>query len=288
MAVDTPVRERTLEDYKSDEKPTWCPGCGDFGVLNAVYRALRTKGFEPHEVVAISGIGCSSRIPYFISTYGFHGIHGRAMPIATGVRIARPELKTLVFSGDGDAFAIGAGHFVHAMRRNLDVTYVVMDNAIYGLTKGQTSPTSGEGFTTLSTPQGNPEQALNPILLAIASGATFVARGFSAEPQKLADLIVAGIEHKGFSFIDVYSPCPTFNKVNTFKYYKEAVAWLPADHDPADPIRAMEYARSESPLYLGIFHQREAPTFEQHIESQQTGDERARQQVLQGLFNRFS
>ena len=288
MTIDTPVRERTLDEYKSDEKPTWCPGCGDFGVLNAVYRAMRLKNFAPHEVVAVSGIGCSSRIPYFISTYGFHGIHGRTMPIATGVRVARPELKTLVFGGDGDAFAIGAGHFVHAMRRNLDLTYVVMDNAIYGLTKGQTSPTSGAGFSTLSTPQGNPEQALNPMMLAISCGATFVARGFSAEPQKLADLIVDGLNHKGFSFIDVYSPCPTFNKVNTFKTYKEAVTPLPEDHDASDPIKAMHYANSQDPLYLGIFHQREAPTFGDQIEQGRSGDEGNRQKVLEGLFSRFS
>ncbi|HET7767581.1 MAG TPA: 2-oxoacid:ferredoxin oxidoreductase subunit beta [Chloroflexota bacterium] len=288
MAIDTPVRERTVEDYKSDEKPTWCPGCGDFGVLNAVYRALRIKNFEPHQVVAVSGIGCSSRIPYFISTYGFHGIHGRTMPIATGVHVARPDLKTIVFGGDGDAFAIGAGHFVHAMRRNLDLTYVVMDNAIYGLTKGQTSPTSGSGFNTLSTPQGNPEQALNPMLMAIASGATFVARGFSAEPQKLADLIVEGINHKGFSFIDVYSPCPTFNKVNTFKTYKEAVQPLPADHDPSNTIQALNYANSQDPLYLGVFHRREAPTFGEQVDAQHSGDESQRQKVLESLFNRFS
>jgi 2-oxoglutarate ferredoxin oxidoreductase subunit beta len=288
MAIDTGVRERTVEDYKSDEKPTWCPGCGDFGVLNAVYRALRVKNFEPHQVVAVSGIGCSSRIPYFISTYGFHGIHGRTMPIATGVHVARPDLKTIVFGGDGDAFAIGAGHFVHAMRRNLDLTYVVMDNAIYGLTKGQTSPTSGSGFSTLSTPQGNPEQALNPILMAVASGATFVARGFSAEPQKLADLIVEGINHKGFSFIDVYSPCPTFNKVNTFKSYKDLVQPLPGEHDPSDPIRAMHYANSQDPLYLGVFHRREAPTFGDQVEAQHTGNEASRQKVLSDLFNRFS
>ena len=288
MSADTAVRERTIDEYKSDEKPTWCPGCGDFGVLNAVYRAMRIKGFAPHEVVAISGIGCSSRIPYFISTYGFHTIHGRTMPIATGVRVARPDLKTLVFGGDGDAFAIGAGHFVHAMRRNLDITYVVMDNAIYGLTKGQTSPTSGSGFTTLSTPQGNPEQALNPLMLAIASGATFVARGFSAEPQKLADLIVEGIEHKGFSFIDVYSPCPTFNKVNTFKTYKESVAWLPGNHDASDPIQALHYANSESPLYLGVFHRREATTFEDHIATQHTGGEQDRLKTIENLFGRFS
>jgi 2-oxoglutarate ferredoxin oxidoreductase subunit beta len=288
MAADTPVRERTIDEYKSDEKPTWCPGCGDFGVLNAVYRAMRLKSFAPHEVVAVSGIGCSSRIPYFISTYGFHGIHGRTMPLATGVRVARPDLKTLVFGGDGDAFAIGAGHFVHAMRRNLDITYVVMDNAIYGLTKGQTSPTSGSGFSTLSTPQGNPEQALNPLMLSISAGATFVARGFSAEPQKLADLIVQGIDHQGFSFIDVYSPCPTFNKVNTFKAYKESVAWLPGDHDATNVIEAMHYANSQEPLYLGVFFQREAPTFEQQIAEQHTGDDGDRQQLLEGLFKRFS
>jgi 2-oxoglutarate ferredoxin oxidoreductase subunit beta len=288
MVVDTGVRERTVEDYKSDEKPTWCPGCGDFGVLIAVYRALRVKNFEPHQVVAVSGIGCSSRIPYFISTYGFHGIHGRTMPIATGVHVARPELKTLVFGGDGDAFAIGAGHFVHAMRRNLDLTYVVMDNAIYGLTKGQTSPTSGSGFSTLSTPQGNPEQALNPMLMAVASGATFVARGFSAEPQKLADLIVDGINHKGFSFIDVYSPCPTFNKVNTFKSYKDLVQPLPAEHDASDTIKAMHFANSLDPLYLGVFHRREAPTFGEQVQAQHTGGETDRQALLENLFSRFS
>jgi 2-oxoglutarate/2-oxoacid ferredoxin oxidoreductase subunit beta len=288
MAIDTGVRERTVEDYKSDEKPTWCPGCGDFGVLNAVYRAMRVMNFEPHQVVAVSGIGCSSRIPYFISTYGFHGIHGRTMPIATGVHVARPDLKTLVFGGDGDAFAIGAGHFVHAMRRNLDLTYVVMDNAIYGLTKGQTSPTSGAGFSTLSTPSGNPEQALNPMLMAVASGATFVARGFSAEPQKLADLIVEGIRHKGFSFIDVYSPCPTFNKVNTFKTYKDLVTPLPADHDASDPIKAMNYANSQDPLYLGVFHRREAQTFGEQVQAQHSGDETGRETLLQELFSKFS
>ena len=205
------------------------------------------RAFHPHQVVCVSGIGCSSRIPYFINAYGFHGIHGRTMPIATGIRLARPDLKTLVFGGDGDAFAIGAGHFVHAMRRNVDLCYVVMDNATYGLTKGQTSPTSGTGFVTLSTPHGNPEQALNPMLLALASGATFVARGFSAEPQKLADLIVAGMNHKGFAFIDVYSPCVVFNKVNTFKFYKEQTDNLPKDHDPSSLPAAMQLAISEGP-----------------------------------------
>ena len=280
-------RQRSPDVYKSDEKPTWCPGCGDFGVLNSVYRALRTQGIAPHQVVCVSGIGCSSRIPYFINAYGFHGIHGRTMPIATGVRLARPDLKTLVFGGDGDAFAIGAGHFVHAMRRNVDLCYVVMDNATYGLTKGQTSPTSGTGFVTLSTPHGNPEQALNPMLLALASGATFVARGFSADPQKLADLIVEGMNHKGFAFIDVYSPCVVFNKVNTFKYYKEQTETLPSDHDPSSLSAAMERAISQDPLYLGLFHQREATTFEDHMNAD-SPSQPERHEQLEQLFDRYS
>ena len=144
----------TAEDYKSGVKPTWCPGCGDFGVLNAVYNSLRTKGYAPQDVVLVSGIGCSSRLPFFSSTYGFHTIHGRSMPIATGIKVANPRLKVLALGGDGDAFAIGGGHFIHAARRNLDICYVIMDNSIYGLTKGQTSPTSMVGFVTKTTPKG--------------------------------------------------------------------------------------------------------------------------------------
>jgi 2-oxoglutarate ferredoxin oxidoreductase subunit beta len=288
MTVDLPVRQYELDEYKSDEKPTWCPGCGDFGVLNAVYRAMRTRNFAPHEVVAVSGIGCSSRIPYFISTYGFHSVHGRATPVATGVHVARPELKTLVFSGDGDAFAIGAGHVVHAMRRNLDLTYVIMDNAIYGLTKGQTSPTSGLGFHTATTPAGNPEQALNPLSLAITCGATFVARGFSAEPAKLADLILEGLDHKGFSFIDVYSPCPTFNKVNTFKTYKDEVEWLPSDYDATNAANALVHATADDKRYLGVFLRREAPTYAEQVQKSHSGTEADRAKVLGAMFKRYS
>lgn len=287
MTVDLPVRQYALDDYKSDEKPTWCPGCGDFGVLNAVYRAMRTRNLSPHEVVAVSGIGCSSRIPYFISTYGFHSVHGRATPVATGVHVARPDLRTLVFSGDGDAFAIGAGHVVHAMRRNLDVTYVVMDNSIYGLTKGQTSPTSGYGFTTATTPGGNPEHALNPLALAITCGATFVARGFSAEPAKLADLILEGLDHKGFSFIDVYSPCPTFNKVNTFKSFKDEVAALPSDYDASSMASALALATVSEKRYLGVFLRRDAATYAEQVHQTHTGTEADRAKVLSGMFKRF-
>lgn len=286
MAVE--LVQRTLDTYKSDEKPTWCPGCGDFGVLNAVYNALRTKGFDPKDVVAVSGIGCSSRLPYFMSTYGFHSIHGRAMPVATGIRVANPHLKVLVFGGDGDAFAIGAGHFVHAARRNLDITYVIMDNATYGLTKGQASPTSAVGYVSKSTPQGTPDRPINPILLALACGATFVARAFSGKPKEVADLIVKGIDHKGFAVIDVYSPCPTFNKVNTFQFYREEIAPVPAEHDVRDLVAAMKLAQQPDPLYTGLFYQCEGESFEDHIAAQIKSGEENAPKLLESLFARFS
>ena len=280
---------KTIEDYKSSEKPTWCPGCGDFGVLNAVYNALLVKGYNSKDVVCVSGIGCSSRLPYFMSTYGFHSIHGRAMPVTTGIKVANPDLKVLTFGGDGDAFAIGVGHFVHAVRRNLDITYVIMDNAVYGLTKGQTSPTSQVGFMTKTTPGGSIDRPLNPLLLAITSGATFVARAFSGKPKELADLIVQGIDHKGFSVIDVYSPCPTFNKVNTFKSYREEVAPIPADHDPSDKFKAMGAALSEEPLFTGVIYKDETViSYEDAIAKLHVGGEENRRKVIDGMLARYS
>lgn len=282
--------EPKLDDYKSAEKPTWCPGCGDFGVLNAVYNALLSKGYNSKDVVCISGIGCSSRLPYFMSTYGFHSIHGRAMPVATGIKVGNPELKVLAFGGDGDAFAIGAGHFVHAVRRNLDITYIIMDNAIYGLTKGQTSPTSGVGFMTKTTPGGSVDRPLNPLLLAITAGATFVARAFSGKPKELAELIVKGIDHKGFSVIDVYSPCPTFNKVNTFKSYREEIEQIPAGHEPADKVAAMTLANSLQPLYVGLFYQESGvPSYEESVHKLHAGgSEDQRRAVIDRMLARYS
>jgi len=283
------VLERKIEEYKSDEKPTWCPGCGDFGVLNALYNSMRAKGWNPEDIVLVSGIGCSSRLPFFSASYGFHGVHGRTMPIATGVRVANPHLKVVALGGDGDAFAIGGNHFMHAARRNLDIAYVIMDNNIYGLTKGQTSPTSSVGFITKSTPKGNPDRSVNPLELALASGATFVARGFSGKPKELAELIVKGIDHNGFAFIDVYSPCPTFNKINTFKSYRENTGEMPKDHDPADRFAAQKLAMSEDPLYLGIFYQsEEAGSFEEHLDAQKSGTEADAPKVVSDIFRRYS
>ena len=232
----------SMADFKGRVDPDWCPGCGDFGVLAAVQKALVELQIPKHEVATISGIGCSSNFPGFIETYGMHTLHGRSLPVATGMKLANHAMTVLVTGGDGDGFGIGCGHFVHAMRRNVDLTYIVMDNQIYGLTTGQTSPTSRIGMKTKSMPYGNIETPLNPIAMALAAGATFVARGFSGEQKHLTELIKRAIEHKGFSFIDVFSPCVTYNRDNTFQWFRPRVKKLEdnAEYDPSDWSAAME------------------------------------------------
>ncbi|MCL4508224.1 MAG: thiamine pyrophosphate-dependent enzyme, partial [Chloroflexi bacterium] len=210
------------------------------------------------------------------------------IPIATGVKLANPKLKVLVVGGDGDAFAIGGGHFIHGMRRNIDITYVIMDNEIYGLTKGQTSPTSNVGFITKSTPKGSIDRPLNPLTLAMISGATFVARGFSGKPKELAELIVQGIDHPGMSVIDVYSPCPTFNEVNTFKFFREATEQIPAGHDPSNRSAALELALQSDPLYLGLFYKEEGlESLDRHVERLRAEDADS-SEALNRLFDQFS
>jgi 2-oxoglutarate ferredoxin oxidoreductase subunit beta len=272
-----PQVERGAKDYRTDLKPIWCAGCGDYGVVNAVVKAFMKLQIDPEKTVMVGGIGCSSRLPLFVATYGFHGVHGRTLPIATGVKVARPELTVVAVSGDGDGYSIGAGHLPHACRRNANITYIVMDNAIYGLTKGQTSPTSARNFLTKSTPEGALENPVEPLSLALVMGATFVARGFSSRPNELADMIAEGIDHKGFSWIDVFSPCPTFNRVNTFDFYKERVQPLPDDHDRTDKLHALSLADVEDPYYLGVFYKVDKPTFEEGI------DERVKEHTAQGV-----
>jgi len=250
----------TLKDYKSGDKPIWCPGCGDFGVLSATYKALATLQLQRHEVVVVAGIGCSSRTPYFMSTFGFHGVHGRSLPIATGVKLANPDLTVLVMGGDGDLMAIGAGHFPHAAARNIDLTCVMMDNQTYGLTKAQSSPTSFIGHKSKSTPYGVITKPMNAVLFALSNGATFVARGYSARPNELTQLMVQGIQHKGFSFVHVQSPCAEF--FNTYDYYDEHVTDLPEDWDRHDLKTAIAMALTEEKVHLGVFYQEERPVFE--------------------------
>lgn len=243
MATDviTP-KQMVMADLKGRVDPDWCPGCGDFGVLAAVQKALIDLQIPNHEVVVVSGIGCSSNLPGFINTYGMHTLHGRSLPVATGVKLANHGLTVLVTGGDGDGFGIGCGHFVHTMRRNMDLLYIVMDNQIYGLTTGQTSPTSRKGMKTKSMPYGSIESPLNPISLALSAGATFVGRGFSGEQKHLTELIKQGIQHKGFSFLDVFSPCVTYNHDNTFPWFRQRVKKLEDDaaYDSADWSSAME------------------------------------------------
>ena len=204
------VREFAAKDFKSGAHPIWCPGCGDYGVLAALERALASHGRPPHEVVLVSGIGCSSRLPAYTTCYGFHGVHGRALALATGVKLARPDLEVITVGGDGDGYSIGGNHFIHACRRNVDMVYIVMDNRVYGMTKGQPSPTTEADWDSDIAPGGIGLRPFNPISLAIAAGANFVARGFSSDPQGLAHLIVEAIRWPGFAFVEVLSPCITF------------------------------------------------------------------------------
>ncbi|MGN8768696.1 2-oxoacid:ferredoxin oxidoreductase subunit beta [Paenibacillus barengoltzii] len=247
----------TFKDFRNNVKPNWCPGCGDFSIQAAIQRAAANVGLEPEQLAVISGIGCSGRISGYINAYGLHGIHGRALPIAQGVKLANRDLTVIASGGDGDGFAIGMGHTVHAIRRNINITYIVMDNQIYGLTKGQTSPRSGEGFKTKSTPEGSVESTLSPLEIALASGATFVAQSFSSDLKQLTSLIEQGIQHEGFSLINVFSPCVTFNKVNTYDWFKENIINLETvpDYDPSNRAMAMAKLMETNGMITGLIYQ---------------------------------
>ncbi|WP_243386944.1 2-oxoacid:ferredoxin oxidoreductase subunit beta [Bacillus kexueae] len=258
----------TFKDFRNNVKPNWCPGCGDFSVQAAIQRAAANVGLEPHELAVISGIGCSGRISGYINSYGFHGIHGRALPIAQGVKMANKELTVIASGGDGDGFAIGMGHTIHSIRRNIDITYIVMDNQIYGLTKGQTSPRSEVGFKTKSTPKGSIESPLSVIEMALTAGATFVAQSFSTDLKDLTSLIEQGINHKGFSFINVFSPCVTYNKINTYDWFKENLTKLSdvEGYDPANRAQAMQTVMEHNGLVTGLIYQNtEQPSYQELV-----------------------
>lgn len=258
----------TFKDFRNNVKPNWCPGCGDFSVQAAIQRAAANVGLEPENLAVISGIGCSGRISGYINSYGVHSIHGRALPIAQGLKMANRDLTVIAAGGDGDGFAIGMSHTVHAIRRNIDITYIVMDNQIYGLTKGQTSPRSAAGFKTKSTPHGSVEQAVSPMELALSAGATFIAQGFSTDLKELTSLIEAGINHKGFSFINVFSPCVTYNKVNTYDWFKENLTHLSTieNYDPSNREAAMQTIMEHNGLITGLIYQNtERPSYQELI-----------------------
>lgn len=249
-------------DYKSDYKPVWCPGCGDFSVLAAITRALAKLEIERQDAAVISGIGCSSRIPAYTSVYGFHGVHGRALPLAAGLKLARPDLTVLAAGGDGDGFSIGGNHFIHACRRNVDMTYIVMDNQVYGMTKGQASPTTRiEWEGSKLTPHGTGVDPFQPLGVALAAGATFIARGYSGDPDGVADLIVKAARHKGFSFLQVLSPCVTYHPEQ--REWKKQVRTAPAK--PAvDPVRASMRLLDEEGFNIGVLFVSDRPPYAPH------------------------
>ena len=276
----------TPKDYKSDVKPTWCPGCGDFGVLNATYRGMAGMKLAPDRTVVVSGIGCSSRFPHFMKTFGFHSVHGRALPVAQGLKMARPDLTVVAVGGDGDFFSIGAGHLIHAALRNIDITVIVMDNETYGLTKGQTSPTSPHGHVTKSTPYGLMASQFNPIATALSLNVSFVARGYSAKPKELAALIEQGMQHKGFAFIHALSPCPTF--YHTFDAWDASVTPISADYasyDIRDRAQAVTLAMNTEKQYIGLFFQQERPTMDQ---AAQQLSEQAKQFDISQYMQRYT
>ena len=261
-----PPASLQAKDFNGPVDPDWCPGCGDFGVLSCVQKACAELGLRPYEILTVSGIGCSSNFPGYFNAYGMHTLHGRALAVATGAQLANHELTVIVTGGDGDGYGIGGNHFTHTARRNVDLTYIVMNNQIYGLTTGQVSPTSCQGMKTKSTPFGSVERPVNPITAAIMNGATFVARGFSGHGKHLIELMQKAIQHKGFALIDIFSPCATYNHDNDYPFFRERIKKLEDEgHDPSDWKSACEKALMwDDTIYTGLFLQiKDAPTLDQ-------------------------
>ncbi len=275
----TPIREISTFDYDGPVHNFEVEGvhsyvgenavlhnCGDFGILIALKGAIAKLGVPAHETVVVSGIGCSGKLPHYIKTYGFEGIHGRALPAATGIHLANDRLTTVAVGGDGDGYGIGMGHFVHAMRRNLNITYVVHNNEIYGLTVGQTSPTTKQGVKTKSTPHGSIEKEVNPLMMALAAGATFVARGFSGDIPYLTDLIMQGVRHRGIALIDVFQPCVTFRKDLPYELYQKKIYKLETEgHDQTSLEQAMKRAQEYERWPVGVFYRQEKPLYTDEI-----------------------
>jgi len=255
----------TIEDY-GDYETSWCPGCGNFSILKAVKQALVASGLKPNQVLFVSGIGQAAKAPHYLNANVFNGLHGRSLPVATGAKLANPQLKVIVESGDGCNYGEGGNHFLDAIRRNIDVTLLVHNNQIYGLTKGQASPTTSPGMITKAQPEGVISAPFNPIAVAVAMRAGFVARGFSGMVDHLSELIQQAISHQGFSLVDILQPCVSFNKVNTFSWYKKRCYLLPPEYNPSDWNKAMKIASEWGErIPLGIIYFNDRPTFEEHF-----------------------
>lgn len=260
-----------LQDFKTPCQPTWCPGCGDFGIWAAIKNALVQLGWGPSDFVVVYGIGCHGHMVNFLKSYAIDTLHGRPIPVAQGVRLANHKVPVLVIAGDGDTLGEGTNHLIHAARRNIDMTLIMHDNQVYGLTTGQTAPNSRKGFKSKSTPAGVIEEPVNPLAIAIAGGATYVSRGFAGDIPHLTQLIVEAIKHKGFSLVDAFQPCVTFNHVNTYQWYRDHIYKLGADYTPNSRVEAyrksLEWAEK---VPIGVFYKEDKATYEE--QTPQLGD----------------
>jgi len=262
------IDQMDIEDLNTMENPTWCPGCGNYSLVSAIRSCIADLGWKQEDTVIISGIGCGSKLPHYVNVYGFEGLHGRTLPVATGVKLANHKLHVIAVSGDGDGYGIGANHFLHTLRRNIDITYIVQNNEVYGLTQGQTSPTSPKGYKSPSTPHGAIEEPLNPIALAVVGGATYVARAYAFDPKSMKELLLDGMRHKGFSLIDVCMPCFAFNKVITVDWFKQHMKQLSdINHNPSDKFSAIKYSYFDNAsFYFGLFYHEQKKTYNEELE----------------------
>jgi len=285
--------KHTLKDFETHTFPTWCPGCGDFGIWTALKEALAELNLSPHELVVVFGIGCSGNQSNFVRAYGFHGLHGRALPVAEGVSLANHGVTTIVVGGDGDGYGEGMAHFIHTIRANPNITYLVHDNQVYGLTKGQVSPTAARGSVSPSTPSGSTDNPVNPMALAIAAGCGFVARGFAGDVPHLKQLIIDGVRHRGFSLIDILQPCVTFNHLNTYAWFYDRLVKLEEmKHDSTSQHAAwLQTQHTLETMPIGIFYQEEKPTLQEGFPVlakkplvQQPADKRDLSSLLKGMM----
>lgn len=270
----TPEQEKvglaSFQDLTPPERPNWCPNCGNFGILSALKTALIQLKIDPSQVLLVSGIGCSSKLPHWINTYGFHSIHGRGLPVAQGAKLANHDLTVIAVGGDGDGYGIGMNHFVHAIRRNINITYLVHNNQVYGLTKGQTSPTSEKGFKSKTSPFGKIEEPSEPLRIALSAGSTFEARGFAGDLPHLTEIIKRAITHEGFAHVDILQPCVTFNYLNTYEFFRKNTYKLEESGDYVSSDKTLAYAKAgewEKGIPLGVLYQdKDAHSYEDHLE----------------------
>lgn len=281
-----------MKDYGNGLNPTWCKGCGHFSVLRSLQTAAARMNISRESLAVVSGIGCSGRISGYMNAYSFHSVHGRSLPVAQGIKLANPDLTVVAAGGDGDGFAIGTSHTVHAIRRNIDMTYIVMNNQVYGLTKGHVSPVSDQGFKTKTSPKGSEDMPIEPGLLALASGASFYAQGFSAQQDELIELIQKAIQHPGFSLVQVFSPCVTYNKVNTYQWFREHLKSAEQERksDASDYLGAVQLLKETEGLCTGIVYQNiNKPSYEVlHKDVEDKNLTSQRHQMTEDIFQQIT